>query len=840
MKKQLLTLFGLLTLTAASMAQIPYTVIEDFESYNLNSQLTSSVPWVGESGHCSPVIDNAGIPYNHIAKSGCNADSRAWSYSQSIPQAGLDSLVVQFQARINTSSSGNNGGHIALVDDVNGFNVNFGIHYSPSSPAFSNYFKPFLGGGPGLGNAHVLTSGSWYDVMLVIDWTHVSGNGLFGLAELFYKEAGNASWLATPTLSYELEVADPSIIVLNQLMLRLEGFGSGFGSADNIKYKAIESCNLQASITPQGSTTFCQGGSVTLTSSSGSSYLWSNGQTSQSITVSQAGSYSVQVTDNGCSATSASTIVTVNPTPNTTITANGSTSFCSGGSVTLTAQGSGSYLWSNGQTSQSINVTQSGNYSVTVSNNGCSATSGVTTVTVNPTPTATIIPQGATTFCQGGSVVLQASGGGTYQWSTGAQTQSINVNQSGNYSVTVTDGNGCQATSSATTVTVNSTPNGAVTSNGSTTFCSGGSVTLTAQGSGSYLWSNGQTSQSINVGQSGNYSVTVSNNGCSATSGVTTVTVNPTPTATIIPQGATTFCQGGSVVLQASGGGTYQWSTGVQTQGINVNQSGNYSVTVSLGGCQASSAVTTVVVNPIPSVSLNALSNVCENTSAVLLSGGSPSGGSYTVNGNPASTLNPAQTGLGLQIVEYTYTDGNGCGNSATQSVTVNAVPNTTFGGLNSNYTINDSPSVLSGLPTGGIFNGSGVSNGIFDPADAGLGTHGIAYIYVDGNGCIGSESLCTTVDVSVGIGGGNQISNGGGVEIYPNPSKGLYSLSFEREGIVSYSVFDSRGREIVNESFVSNGSVIKALNLSDYSNGVYVIQVGTTDGVASYKLIKE
>ena len=92
-------------------------------------------------------------------------------------------------------------------------------------------------------------------------------------------------------------------------------------------------------MTASGSTSLCPGGSVTLTAPAGFTYLWSNGAIGQSITVSAAGSYSVTVTNaNGCPATSAPVGVTVNPLPQTpTITASGPTSFCQGGSVTLTA-----------------------------------------------------------------------------------------------------------------------------------------------------------------------------------------------------------------------------------------------------------------------------------------------------------------------------------------------------------------------------------------------------------------------------------------------------------------------------------------------------------------------
>ncbi|HEY0160933.1 MAG TPA: ELWxxDGT repeat protein, partial [Thermoanaerobaculia bacterium] len=318
-----------------------------------------------------------------------------------------------------------------------------------------------------------------------------------------------------------------------------------------------------ATVTALGATTFCEGGSVTLRASEGTSYLWSNGATTRDITVSASGNYSVTVTNaNGCSATSSATSVMVNPLPTATVTPLGATTFCEGGSVTLRASEGTSYLWSNGATTRDITVSASGNYSVTVTNaNGCSATSSATTVTVNPLPAATVTALGATAFCEGGSVTLRASEGTSYLWSNGATTRDITVSASGNYSVTVTNANGCSATSSATAVTVNPLPAATVTALGATTFCEGGSVTLRASEGTSYLWSNGATTRDITVTASGNYSVTVTNaNGCSATSSPTTVTVNPPPAATVTPLSTTTFCEGGSVTLRASAGTSYLWS----------------------------------------------------------------------------------------------------------------------------------------------------------------------------------------------------------------------------------------------------------------------------------------
>jgi hypothetical protein len=435
-----------------------------------------------------------------------------------------------------------------------------------------------------------------------------------------------------------------------------------------------------ATITPSGPTTFCAGGIVTLSASAGSSYLWSNGATSSFITVSTSGSYSVTITNaNGCSATSAPTTVTVNPLPPATITAGGPTTFCAGGSVTLTASAGASYLWSNGATTQSIAASSSGNYSVTVTNaNGCSATSAPTSVTVNPLPTATITAGGPTTFCAGGSVTLTASAGSSYLWSTGATTQSIVANATGNYTVTVTNPNGCSATSSPKPVTVNALPSATITAGGPTTFCAGGSVTLTASAGSSYLWSNGATTSSIAVAATGNYSVTVTNaSGCSATSSPTSVTVNPLPAASITAGGPTTFCTGGSVTLTASAGSSYLWSTGATTQSIVANSTGSYSATVTnASGCSATSSATAVTVNPLPTATITAAgpTTFCTGGSVTLTA----SAGSSYLWSTGATTSSIAVSSTGNYSV--TVTNASGCSaTSSPTSVTVNAAPTTTI-----------------------------------------------------------------------------------------------------------------------------------------------------------------
>jgi hypothetical protein len=292
-------------------------------------------------------------------------------------------------------------------------------------------------------------------------------------------------------------------------------------------------------------------------------------------------------------------------------------------------------------------------------------------------PIAAINAQGNTTFCQGGFVTLSANTatGNTYQWYVnnnaigGATAANYTATQSGNYTVLVSN-NGCSAASSAVNVTVNAIPNSNVTISGPATFCSGSSVTLTAQGTGTYLWSNGATTNSITVNQSGNYSVTVTSNGCSATSSPINITVNQSPTAVITPQGNTTFCQGGFVTLTAGGGGSYQWNTGSTSSSINVSQTGNYSVVVTANGC-TSQASQSVTVNPLPTMSLAAINPFTNINGSNIALSGNPSGGVFSGNGVSGNSFNPQNAGLGSHLISYSYSNSNGCSNTAASSTIV-------------------------------------------------------------------------------------------------------------------------------------------------------------------------
>jgi hypothetical protein len=395
--------------------------------------------------------------------------------------------------------------------------------------------------------------------------------------------------------------------------------GSVYTSSKTI-FATVNARAVTPTIAANGPTTFCVGGSVTLTSSSGSGYLWSTGATTSSIVVTTSGNYSVQTTNAlGCqSLASTATTVTVNAKPAIpTIAANGPITFCEGGNVTLTSSSGSGYLWSTGATTPSIVVTTSGNYSVQITNAlGCqSFASTATTVTVNAKPTIpTISANGPITFCEGGNVTLTSSSGSGYLWSTGATTPSIVVTTSGNYSVQITNALGCQSLSSiATTVNVNAKPAvPTITANGPTTFCNGGNVTLTSSIGSGYLWSTGATTPSILVTTSGNYSVQVTNaSGCqslsSAPTNVTVTTLLATPNVVNIIQ-PTCVTPTGSIQLnglnaptngQIAQGGTLIQTYSVSNSSFTISNlaPGTYSFTLQDGVNCSSSPTVNIVIN---------------------------------------------------------------------------------------------------------------------------------------------------------------------------------------------------------------------------------------------------
>lgn len=469
-------------------------------------------------------------------------------------------------------------------------------------------------------------------------------------------------------------------------------------------------------ISAGGSTTICSGSSVVLASTLASSYLWSTGATTQTISVSTGAIYNCTVTNSaGCTAVSNSITITVNGIPTTpTISASGPLTFCTGGSVVLTSSGSTSYLWSTGATTQAITASAQGNYIVTVTNaGGCTASSAFTQVLVNPIPaTPTILPPSPITLCSGNSATLTSSNSVSYVWSTGATTQSISASTAGLYRVTVAV-NGCTAISAATTVNVNTAATANILPSGNVTSCNGASVTLTVSANSSYLWSTGATTQSISASANGAYSCIVTNaSGCTANSNVVNVSIIPAITATITLNTNDTVC-GGGASMSANAGYFYLWSNGATTQTVVVNVTGNYTVRITnTSGCTAVSAAQLIVVLPggTQPVITPDTAQICTGQSVVLASS---SGTSYLWStGETTQSINTTFIG------SYTVTVSNGSGCSAVSDPAIitggtSLVPVITISGGGSIFCQGTSRTLTCNAATGYLWSTGGVSSSI-------------------------------------------------------------------------------------------------------------------------------
>ena len=527
-----------------------------------------------------------------------------------------------------------------------------------------------------------------------------------------------------------------------------------------------------------GTTTFCSGGSVTLTSSSATGNQWSlngtpiGGATSQTYVASASGDYTVVVVSGGCtSAASATTTVTVNPTPVITIGTVSDPTSCSTatGSIQVNGSATGIVSWTGTSSGSSGSVTlpyvitglPAGSYNISVDAGSCTSNTLVQGLTDPSAPaTPTVTNSGATTFCVGGSVSLTSSTVSGNQWFlngspiSGATGQTYVATGSGDYTVNTTSGACTSSASVVTTVTVNPNPTAPiVTTSGSTAICAGSSVTLNSSQATGNLWSDGQTSQSISVNTAGIYTVTYTDgNGCSATTSGVEVTINPLPTPpTISASGPLTFCKDGSVDLTSSYIGGNLWSTNSPTDIITVVTSGSYTVTYTdANGCSATSSATDIIVNPLPIVSFASMGTLCDYYSPSTLTGG---------------------------------------------------------------------------LPAGGVYSGTGVSSGQFDPSAAGFGNHTLTYTFTDGNGCSNSATSDVLVDDCAAI---DELA-GNVVTVFPNPTFGVVNIVSESKAIDNIKIFDAAGR-LVNQLNGNNANSI-TIDMIEFAEGVYnfEIQIGET-----------
>ncbi len=547
---------------------------------------------------------------------------------------------------------------------------------------------------------------------------------------------------------------------------------------------------VPATPTAGSNSPICEGQTLNLTSNTvvGAVYTW-NGPNSFSsaledpsivnATTAASGTYSVQITLNGCVSSAGTVTVVVNPIP-AAPTAGSNSPVCEGQTLNLTSNtvGGATYTWTGPNSFSSaledpgitnVTLAAAGTYSVTVSVNGCVSTAGTTVVTINPTPAAPTAGSNSP-ICAGQQLNLTSNtvGGAIYSWTgpnsfvSALEDPSISnatPAESGTYSVTVTV-NGCSSANGTVNVVVNALPTASAGAN--QTLCNGDSVQLNGSGGTGYSWSPSGTLSSGSISNpfafpvtNTTYTLTVTDaNGCSATDSVD-VAVNALPT--VSAGNDQSMCFTGSVTLNASGATNYVWSPNVNLSCTNCASptatppsTQTYIVQgTDANGCADTDTITVNVSNNLVVTAGNDQTICVGGTAALVTSGGGTYAWSPAGSLDNSASATPNATPTVTTTYSVIVTDVNGCQGTDSVTVFVNpAVIATTAGGTticigqsasisasatggDNTYSYNWLPGPLTGSPV----SVSPVTNTTY------------TVTVTDGNGCSATQTVTVTVN---------------------------------------------------------------------------------------------
>ena len=473
---------------------------------------------------------------------------------------------------------------------------------------------------------------------------------------------------------------------------------------------------------------------------------WSNGATTTNISSLAANNYFVTVTDAaGCSVIDSFTITTT-VAPTIALSMNNSGCGLSNGTIDLTISGGVSpysNIWNNGATTEDLSSLATGNYFVTVTDAaGCTVAGSILVGNnLSPVLSATVINE--TCLNSDGAIDVTTTGGTSpfiYLWNNGATSEDLTSLAAGNYSVTVTDVNGCSASTSATIISSPTSPVATLTAATANCNQSNGQINLSVSNGTapySYLWSNGQTTEDINNIAAGNYIVTITDAaGCAIQDSIFVSNTNgPVITSTFNP--STCGNANGSISISVTGGVlpyTYNWSNGATTTNILMLTANSYSVTVSdAAGCLAFDLIILNTTMPPVSVLTMTNANCNQNDGSVdltITNGTAP----FTISWSNGSTTEDL-SGIVSGNYFVTVSDVNGCSTTDSISVGDNQGPELSVASLDATCT-NDNGSIDVSI-SGGVSPYSYTwNNGATTEDINGLSAGNYFVTVTDANGC--------------------------------------------------------------------------------------------------------
>ena len=554
-----------------------------------------------------------------------------------------------------------------------------------------------------------------------------------------------------------------------------------------------------------------------------------------------AGTYNVTVSEAG-GKTLTKSITLIQPSAALSATPTVTSASCgqTNGTISIAAAGGNSgykYTWLPAAKDTSfLGGLAGGNYTLTLSDaKGCSVT---LTNTVGTVAAVTVAFTGNTTVCKSISTKITASGGATYLWSTAATTPDITVSPAvtTTYYVTVNAG-GCFKKDSVKVTVANTT---ATINSPKTAICEGETLTLTAVGGGTYAWSNTTKTadNAVTPTKTTTYTVTVSNNGCTATASkdITVNTVAGTLTADKDKP-----CAGDPIVLTATGGGTYLWDNNKTSDKITVTVAGTntFSVTITNTiGCAKKFSITVAGTPPLPKPIITVLGvpAFCEGQSAILSATAAPTGSKYIWSNSTVTASSISITKAG----SYTVKIQNGTCESALSDTTkisvypIPAIPTIT----------SKPPNLVASVTTGTLwfFSANG-SNPVaiagtkdiaaYTPKNAGF------YVvqYTDAVTSCSSKSVGFKWPV-VGV---DDLLNENQFKVYPNPME--ENLSIVLTDVIAatdLSITNVLGQSIFKQVIASQ-TASWDIDITSWAKGAYFVNILNKKGeiIGARKVIK-
>lgn len=395
-------------------------------------------------------------------------------------------------------------------------------------------------------------------------------------------------------------------------------------------------------------------------------------------------------------------------------------------------------------------------YNWVVTTEGCA--SNRTEVVLNMLQSPSINIGNDTTFCSGVSYSVNFdatySSALSYLWHDNSGSPTFTATLPGIYYCEVTDQNGCKTVDTAEVINLAlpmvSFPNlNNVCANNSLINLSGGTPTGGTY-SGAHVSSNVFDPGAAGFGMDTiAYTYTDSNN-CTSSD---TATIMVDSVTSVTSSGLSNFCLGtpaDSLKFGSPVGGIY-YGSNVSQGMFNPSMVGTTSVRYVYTNAQncKDSVSEAAVVDTIPTVSHGAVSDVCENTPSMALSGGIPSTGMYSGAAVSGSLFIPSVAGAGMDTIQYNVTDGNNCTGTVDVVINVLAKPAVAISALGSLCESAAVRNLTEGSPAGGTYSGNGVSGTSFDPTATGVGSNSITYTFTDGNNCTDSASANISVEAN-------------------------------------------------------------------------------------------